>query len=247
MLGRAERLKRGQPVTALGYTGGMGMQPSVGEVLALHRFDNSAVIQSSNWFSSGASGGGLFDEDHQLVGVLTFRLRGGEAHYFAAPVEWVRAMLDAGDPAAEGSVAPDRSAHLAYWQRTVDEQPRFLRAALLQRNGNWPELESLAQEWARADATDSEPWYWMGLALARMNRMPEAHHALGCGLAMDPDPATTPARLEPVYGRPGGSDAASELESGPGSSQWTPERTTQLADAGVSASCGLDAVAPRTP
>ncbi len=94
-LGQSDLLKPGQPVTALGYTGGLGLQHSSGEVLALHRFDGSHVIRTSNRFSSGASGGGLFDEELRLVGILTFRLRGGEAHYFAAPAEWLVPMLEA--------------------------------------------------------------------------------------------------------------------------------------------------------
>ncbi len=193
-LGRADQMKPGQPVTALGYTGGVGLQSSPGEVLALHRLDGSRVIRSSNWFSSGASGGGLFDEDRRLVGILTFRLRGGEAHYFAAPSEWLLAMLDPKGEQAYGDVGPDRSRQLAYWQRPVLDQPRFLKAALLQRDAQWPELESLAAEWTRADATDPEPWYLMGMALTRMNRLAEAQQALECSLLIqsgssDPNPA----------------------------------------------------------
>jgi serine protease Do len=197
-LGQAERLAPGQTVSALGYTGGLGLQSSQGEVIALHRVDGGRVIQSSNWFSSGASGGGLFDQELRLVGILTFRLRGGEAHYFAAPVEWLRPMLDA--PLAEtyAEVGPDRSKRLAYWQRPVLDQPRFLKAALLQRDDQWLELESLASEWAHADASDPEPWYLMGLALAQMNRLPEAQYALECALAIEPGSSAASARLASV-------------------------------------------------
>jgi serine protease Do len=196
-LGRADQLTPGQAVTALGYTGGLGLQSSQGEVLALHRFDGSRVIQSSNWFSSGASGGGLFDEDLHLVGILTFRLRGGEAHYFAAPAEWLLAMLDA----PQGHGDHDRSPQpLAYWQQPVLAQPRFLKAALLQRDDQWQLLETLATEWARADPGDAEPWYLMGLALAQMNRLAEAQLALECSLALEPASAAARARLESVHG-----------------------------------------------
>ncbi len=183
-LGRADQLKPGQPVTALGYTGGMGLRSSPGEVIALHRFDGSHVIQSSNGFSSGASGGGLFDQQQRLVGILTFRLRGGQAHYFAAPAEWLQAMLDAPGQAGYSDVVPDRSAKPAYWQRPVRAQPRFLKAALLQRDKRWPELESQAAEWAHADPSDPEPWYQMGVALAQMDRLSEAQHALECSLVI---------------------------------------------------------------
>ncbi len=197
-LGRADRLEPGQPVTALGYTGGLMLQNSPGEVLALHRFDGGRVIRSSNWFSSGASGGGLFDEDLRLVGVLTFRLRGGEAHYFAAPAEWVGALLNVPGDAGYTEVVPDRSQQVAYWQKPVRDQPRFLQAALLQRDDQWPALASLVEEWARADASDPEPWYLMSVALARMNRPGEAKQALACSLALDPHARAARARLAPA-------------------------------------------------
>jgi serine protease Do len=211
-LGQTERLAPGKLVSALGYTGGLGLQSSQGEVIALHRVDGGRVIQSSNWFSSGASGGGLFDEELRLVGILTFRLRGGEAHYFAAPVEWLRTMLDAPLGEAYAEVGPDRSTRLAYWQRPVLDQPRFLKAALLQRDDQWPELESLASEWARADANDPEPWYLMGVALAQMNRLPEAQQALECALAIEPGSAAASARLALVRSDRGLSPGAEQTE-----------------------------------
>ena len=201
VLGRAERLAPGQTVTALGYTGGLGMQNSEGEVLGLHRLDGARVIRSSNWFSSGASGGGLFDEDLRLVGILTFRLRGGEAHYFSAPAEWLQAMLDAPDADAYSAVEPDRSQQQPYWQRPVVDQPRFLKAALLERDDRWPELATLATEWAHTDATDPEPWFLMGVALDQMDRLPEAQRALECSLAIEPASAAARARLAPLYVR----------------------------------------------
>jgi serine protease Do len=193
-LGRSDQLKPGQAVTALGYTGGLGLQNSPGEVLALHRFDGSHVIRSSNWFNSGASGGGLFDEDLRLVGILTFRLRGGEAHYFAAPAEWLVPMLET-PRLSYNDVVPERSGRVAYWQRPFVEQPRFLKAALLQRDDQWRELESLAVEWARDDASDPEPWYLMGVALARMDRLPAAQRALDCSLAAGAAAGVSGARL----------------------------------------------------
>jgi len=236
-LGRTDRLKLGQPVVALGYTGGVHMQNSQGVVLALHRFDGSRVIQSSNWFSSGASGGGLFDQNLHLVGILTFRLRGGEAHYYAAPAEWLRTMLDARGQEAYSEVTPDRSQRLAYWQRPVGDQPRFLQAALLQRDEQWPELEAMAVDWARADASDFEPWYLMGVALAQMNHLPEAEHALKCSLAIEPASTNAWAWLAPVYRRQGQAERASQIQMRLGVPNALPGRDSPLA---TSAPCAID-------
>jgi hypothetical protein len=212
-LGQTDTLKPGQPLIAMGYSGGMRLQNSPGKVIALHRFDGGRVIQISNWFRGGASGGALFDEDLHLVGILTFRLSGDDAQYFAAPAEWLQAMLDAAGEKNYRDVIPDRSQRLAYWQRPVPNQPRFLQATRLQRDAQWPELEAMAVEWARADAGDPEPWYMMGVALAQMNRLPEAQHALECSLAIDSDSTDAWAQLVPVYRSQGQIERASQIES----------------------------------
>lgn len=128
-LGRAADLQAGQALLALGYTGGIEMSSSAGEVIDLHRHDGAAVIQASSRFNSGASGGGLFDAGGRLVGVLTFRLRGGAAHYYAAPAEWVQRMLDDPAPGAYRRVMPIDADRVPYWQQPCDAQPDFLRAA----------------------------------------------------------------------------------------------------------------------
>jgi serine protease Do len=124
-LGHAEQLQRGQAVVALGFTGGVLLQNSPGEVIGLHRLDGAPVVQTNNRFSSGASGGGLFDADGRLVGILTFRLRGG-AHYFAAPSEWLQRLIDGG-PSMFHAIAPLPANDRAYWERPQASQPPFLR------------------------------------------------------------------------------------------------------------------------
>lgn len=188
-LGRADELKPGQPVTAIGFTGGLGIQSSAGTVVALHRHDGSRVIQSSNWFSSGASGGGLFDDQLRLVGVLTFRLRGGARHYFSAPAEWLQPLLD--DDSRYQPLAAAAGPMVSYWQRVLEEQPNFLRAAALERERNWAELQALAADWGRSDASDPAPWALQGLALGRLGRLPEAQAATEKSLSLEPGSAAT--------------------------------------------------------
>ena len=112
----------------MGYMAG-APTPSVsdGVVMDLHRHQGGNVIQSSTGFISGASGGGLFDARGALAGILTFRLRGGDAHYFAAPVAWLEPLLQ--DESRYVPVAPLPRA-LTYWELAADAQPRFLRAAM---------------------------------------------------------------------------------------------------------------------
>lgn len=110
-----DALQPGHALLAVGYTGGAGVQFSAGDVVALHAHDGARVIQSSNRFTSGASGGALFDAQGRLVGVLTFRLRASSAvHYYSAPVSWVSELLRA-SPLRFRPVAP--RAGLSYWEQ----------------------------------------------------------------------------------------------------------------------------------
>ena len=196
-LGATTQLVEGQPVSAIGYTGGLGIQNSSGEVVVLHPFDGSKIIQSTNWFSSGASGGGLFDDDIRLVGVMTFRLRGGEAHYFSAPVEWVKALLARQDEATE--IGPLPATDLAYWQQPLAQQPSFLQAAVLERDRNWSALEALTTGWLASHENDPEPWYLRGLALSQQNRLFDAKESLERSVAISPTLGVAWHRLGLVY------------------------------------------------
>lgn len=196
-LGRSNSLSEGQSVSAIGYTGGIGIQNSPGEVVVLHPFDGGKVIQSTNWFTSGASGGGLFDDDLRLVGIMTFRLRGGEAHYFSAPVEWVQDLLARQDDAQE--IAPIAPTVLAFWQQPLGQQPRFLQAAVLERDSRWNDLERLAAGWTVAQEHDSEPWYLRGLALQHQDRLVDAKESLERSVTITPTLALAWHRLGLVY------------------------------------------------
>lgn len=208
-LGRSSTLLPGQPVAAFGYTGGLELQHSDGEVVALHRLDGGRVIQSSNAFTSGASGGGLFDAEMRLVGILTFRLRGGAAHYFSAPVEWV-GPLRAG-PDRFAAVQPIARESLAYWQQPPAEQPSFLRAAVLEQERRWDELEGLAFNWTRIEADDPHPWYLHGLALGGLQRWPESQRALEQAVRLEPTSQQAWFRLGLVHKEQGQLDRARQV------------------------------------
>lgn len=182
-LGSARDLRIGQRVGAMGFTGGIEMAFRDGTVGALHRLDGSKVIQSTTAFTSGASGGALFDHEGRLVGILTFRLPGPQGYYFSAPVDWVAERATAGEGfVAIGPLAATRS----FWQRSPSDLPYFMRAALLEAGALWSELLNLADLWATAENDSPEPWIARGKAYLRLDRREAAVKAFSRATMVEP-------------------------------------------------------------
>ena len=122
----AASLGVGEQVYAAGYPIGQGISIRGGAVRALHRHENSNVIQVSAPFDFGASGGGLFDRHGNLVGVLTFKMVGGDDYYFAVPTEWISRVL--AEAARNGEAT-------AFWERSTAALPPFLSKIALDPAG----------------------------------------------------------------------------------------------------------------
>jgi S1-C subfamily serine protease len=87
-LGQASRLKVGEPVYAVGAPQGLELSFSEGIVSQL-RGGPPSIIQTTAAISPGSSGGGLFNAQGELVGIVTFYLKEGQSLNFALPVEWL--------------------------------------------------------------------------------------------------------------------------------------------------------------
>ena len=152
------QLAIGEDVGAIGFSAGAGVHYAHGAVDRLHRYDKAVVVQGSAAFTSGASGGGLFDANKRLVGILMFRMRGAGAQYFSAPVEWIASVLDAkvGDAgAAEISGEP-------FWNRASGRLPYFMRANMLMSQERWDELPGLLSQWKLDEPSSAEPVFLSG-------------------------------------------------------------------------------------
>lgn len=95
----------GQPVYAIGAPSGLELTLTNGLVSALRDIGDGKLIQTSAAISPGSSGGGLFDDQGQLIGITTLKLTGKaqEGLGFAVPVDWVRELVSPDQKSQDGS------------------------------------------------------------------------------------------------------------------------------------------------
>jgi len=182
-IGSSQSLDVGTPVWAFGFEGGVALHARAGIVLALHAYDGARVVESTTAFTSGASGGALFDMQGRLVGILTYRLRGDRHSYFSVPVDWFVSHVH--DNHAYMAVAPLAGAQ-PFWQRPEQGLPYFLRAHQLEAAHDWRALLSLTDEWSKAENGSAEAWLFRGRGLVETQDRAAARLAFQQAVALDP-------------------------------------------------------------
>jgi len=178
-----EKLKVGQQVFAIGYVGGLGPRLSGGQVRALYDYDGGKVIQSTTPFKSGASGGGLFDEEGRLVGVVTFMSRLDQTYHFSLPVSWVSSNLET---SKLQNVAPLHG-EVAFWQRPYEREPYFLQAAALEASNKWGEMLELAEKWCVEESRNADSWLALGKAHQHLQQNDQAISAYRKAIMLERD------------------------------------------------------------
>jgi hypothetical protein len=173
----------GVEVMAVGYPAGE-LAIGKGRIVGLHscECDGGKIIQTSAAFDRGASGGGLFDRQGRLVGVLTFKAKAGGNFHFALPVGWLRhaAISQATISGAEASAGEE-----SFWERPGRESGYFLAACDLGAQRKWQPLARLAQEWTQQEPNNPEAWMALGRALKGMGRKEAAVAPLQRVLLLD--------------------------------------------------------------
>lgn len=94
-LGRSARLSIGETVYLYGFPRAVGIAFSQGQVRSLHPYKRGRIIETSADFSEGASGGGVFNNRGELIGLATFFSAGHDRHYYAIPSDWIASLAKA--------------------------------------------------------------------------------------------------------------------------------------------------------
>ena len=90
-MGAAKGLSVGEEVFAVGAPEGLELSMSrgiVSQLRGVHGKRAAPLVQTDAAISPGSSGGGLFNENAELVGITTFKWK-GESLNFAIPAEWI--------------------------------------------------------------------------------------------------------------------------------------------------------------
>jgi serine protease Do len=140
-LGSITGLRTGQRVFAIGAPLGLELTISEGIISSLREMAAGKVIQTTAPVSPGSSGGGLFDAEGKLVGIVTFQQRSGQNLNFAVPADWIGEMRNRGSASyASEPPAPSPSAPAPTAEPTVADMvvgKWFCFASLSGRNGEY--------------------------------------------------------------------------------------------------------------
>ncbi len=135
----------GSRVYAISNALGLGISISEGVVSGIREANGDTFIQYTAPIAPGSEGGGLFDEDGRLVGVINYRQRDGQNVNFAKPARWLREI-------EQRATATDSSES---WRKKAD---------YLAKEGKWREMADLAAQWSEALPDNLDARYCLAFA-----------------------------------------------------------------------------------
>ncbi|MDP8568884.1 serine protease [Methylophilus aquaticus] len=133
-------------------------QPSYGNIKGIHRYDGGLIVRSNASFSMGSSGGALFDQDFNLIGLTTFKSPGHRAFYYSLPVEWIKELM------ASPEITSLKTQEMPFWALPMAQRPYFMQVVIPYQNEEWQTLKVIASQWIAEEPGSADAWYFLGLA-----------------------------------------------------------------------------------
>ncbi|MBV9948831.1 MAG: trypsin-like peptidase domain-containing protein, partial [Myxococcales bacterium] len=93
LLGDSDVMRPGDPVVAIGNPLGLVDTVSNGLVSARRKFNGFEVLQVSAPIAPGSSGGPIFNERGEVIGIATAVLQGGQNLNFGVPIRYLAPMI----------------------------------------------------------------------------------------------------------------------------------------------------------
>lgn len=148
-----------EDVFSIGYPNGNNVpQPSYGSIKAKYPYDGSLIIRSDTAFALGSSGGALFDQKFNLVGITSFKSPGPQGFFYSLPVEWIKQLINSKDLLtlnADGS---------PFWALPYQQQPYFMQVVIPYQNHEWQNLHAIAEAWIKSEPKSADAWYFLAVS-----------------------------------------------------------------------------------
>jgi serine protease Do len=162
----SEALQYEQAVYSIGFAGGSPRaNATFGVIKSLYPMDDSVVIRASNTFRLGDSGGGLFDEQGNLVGVIAVKSPGQNANYYNMSVEWVKKLM------AGNEQKINIAGELPFWAESPEKWPYFMRIVHPYKTESWAKLDEVASQWIGEEPTNTEAQFYKGVAAFNLRQV----------------------------------------------------------------------------
>ncbi len=86
--------ENGDRIFMIGFPFGLSIQMRSGNIIALHPFQDGQIIEINTGFIHGTSGGGVFNEQGELVGLMTFMQNNDrQPRFYVIPSQWLQKAL----------------------------------------------------------------------------------------------------------------------------------------------------------
>lgn len=157
----------GAKAYAVGNALGLGISIAEGVVSGIRTSHNESYIQFTAAIAPGSEGGGLFDADGRLIGLISYRQRDGQNVNFAFPARWLKEI--------SSRAASTGAAEM--WRA---------KASSLEQQAKWDELATHAEAWSAALPDSAEAWLWLGSAQVHRQDWAAAEHAYRLALHYEP-------------------------------------------------------------
>ena len=147
-----------EEIFTVGYPSGNSVpQPSYGSIKATYPLDDNLIIRSNAAFALGSSGGAMFDQHFNLIGITSFKNPGPNSFFYSMPVEWIKRLFDTPD------LMSLKTSEQPFWALPNNQHPYFMQVVVPYQNQEWPELKRIADLWTIEQPHLADAWYFLGI------------------------------------------------------------------------------------
>ena len=169
-----------EEIFTVGYPNGNSVpQPSYGSIKATYPLDASLIIRSDAAFSLGSSGGAMFDQKFNLIGITSFKNPGPNSFFYSMPVEWIKRLFDAPD------ILSLKTSAQPFWALPSEQRPYFMQVVIPFQNREWDELKRISNHWVANEPSLADAWYFLGVAEFESNQIKEAKLHLNKSMSLN--------------------------------------------------------------